>query len=384
MFDRLTRWLRAGGASVHRIVFQGGDLLDTRALIPVRFQQSLVEWARFLDDFLDLHDIDCIVLFGQSRQYHSVAKSAAQARGLKLIVLEEGYFRPGFMTMELGGVNGYSSTLQRYLWDPTLHPLTEGVQPSGSVAPDITSSHFQKMAWHASCHYLAMHRAREDFPGYQHHRGTELPSYAGYWLRSWQRKLRHRSRDIYFQEDLFRSQRAYFLVPLQHDGDAQIIHHSPFEQNTDFIIKVMRSFAEHASTQAWLVFRQHPHSRGGRGHNRFILSLANELGISDRVHHLIEGDTPRLAQHATGVVVINSTVGLQAIERGAPVKALGAALYNLPGITDQGNLDAFWTSAKVPERQGVEQFLNQIKNLTQVPISGYALANEPIPWRASL
>jgi capsular polysaccharide export protein len=75
---------------------------------------------------------------------------------------------------------------------------------------------------------------------------------------------------------------------------------------------------------------------------------------------------------------------LQAIERGAPVKALGAALYNLPGITDQGNLDAFWTSAKVPERQGVEQFLNQIKNLTQVPISGYALANEPILWRASL
>jgi capsular polysaccharide export protein len=383
MFDRLTRWLRAGGASVHRIVFQGGDLLDTKALIPIRFQERFPEWEQFLDDLLDQHDIDCIVLFGQSRPYHSVAKSAALTRGLKLIVLEEGYFRPGFITMELGGVNGYSNTLQRYLWDPALQNQSPALLPSGSVVPDITRWHFQKMAWHASSHYLAMSLARMDFPGYRHHRGTELPSYAGYWLRSWQRKVRRRSQDLHFQEDLFRSQQPYFLIPLQHDGDAQIVHHSPFEQNTDFIIKVMRSFAEYASTQAWLVFRQHPHSRGGRGHHRFILSLANELGISDRVHHLIEGDTPRLAQHATGVVVINSTVGLQAIERGAPVKALGAALYNLPGVTDQGDLDAFWRSAKAPERQRVELFLDQIKNLTQVPISAYALEDEPILWGAS-
>jgi capsular polysaccharide export protein len=104
------------------------------------------------------------------------------------------------------------------------------------------------------------------------------------------------------------------------------------------------------------------------------------LGISDRVHHLIEGDTPLLAQNARGVVVINSTVGLQALERGAPVKVLGAALYNRPGLTEQGSLDGFWNSTKAADSKVVEHFLLQIKNLTQVPISAYALADEPIIW----
>lgn len=380
MFDRLTRWLQAGGASVQRIIFQGGDRADTTALIPVTFSGSLEEWDGFLDDFLTVHDIDCIVLFGQSRHYHARARLLAEAKGLAFVVLEEGYFRPGFMTMELGGVNGYSTSLQNYVWDPDLQKESPAILPKGSLEPHPSRWHFQKTAWHASRHYLAMHQARSEFPAYQHHRGAEPLAYAAYWLRSWQRKLRRRSWDLNFQTELMQSRRPYFLVPLQHDGDAQIVHHSPFERNTDFIINVMRSFAEFASKEFWLVFRQHPHSRGGRGHRNFLMSLAEELGISDRVHHLIEGDTPRLAENARGVVVINSTVGLQALERGAPVKVLGAALYNRPGLTDQGSLDGFWNSAQAADSGVVEGFLRQIKNLTQVPLSAYALADEPIIW----
>ncbi len=380
MFDRLTRWLQAGGASVQRIIFQGGDRADATALLPVPFFGPLEDWDGFLNDFLTLHDIDCIVLFGQSRHYHARARLLAEARGLTFVVLEEGYFRPGFMTMELGGVNGYSTTLQHYVWDPDLQQQLPAILPKGSLEPHPSRWHFQKMACHASMHYLAMHRSRSEFPDYQHHRGANPLSYAAYWLRSWQRKLRRRSWDFNFQSELIRSQRPYFLVPLQHDGDAQIVHHSPFERNTDFIINVMRSFADFASDEHWLVFRQHPHSRGGRGHRGFLMSLAEELGISDRVHHLIEGDTPLLAQNARGVVVINSTVGLQALERGAPVKVLGAALYNRPGLTEQGSLDGFWQSAKAADPRVIEQFLRQIKNLTQVPISAYALSDEPILW----
>jgi len=67
MFDRLARWLQAGGASVQRIIFQGGDRADTTALIPVSYQGSLEAWDGFLNDFLTVHAIDCVVLFGQSR-----------------------------------------------------------------------------------------------------------------------------------------------------------------------------------------------------------------------------------------------------------------------------------------------------------------------------
>jgi capsular polysaccharide export protein len=384
MFDRLTHWLQAGGATVRRVVFQGGDRLDCQAVEPIEFKGTLTQWPVFLEALLEREEIDCIVLFGQSRAYHGQARALAGRRQVRMVVMEEGYFRPGFMTMELDGVNGYSTTMQKYRWRTPLQTLEEtdtaAMPPNRTAEPDISSWHFQKMCWHATRHYLALNGAREEFSHYQHHRGDAPMSYARYWMRSWTRKLIHQPLDSCFEKRLFASGRRYFFVPLQHDGDSQITHHSPFKENTDFIIQVMESFCESAPDDAWLVFRQHPQSRGGPGHHLFIRSFAAELGIEGRVHHVTEGSTPLLAQNSAGVVVINSTVGLQALERGAPLKALGDALYNQMGLTYQGSLDRFWQDCRPADRPFVESFLLQMKNLTQVPASAYALREEPLRW----
>jgi capsular polysaccharide export protein len=384
MFDRLTHWLQSGGATVRRVVFQGGDRLDCQAVEPIEFKGPLAHWPAFLEALLEGEEIDCIVLFGQSRTYHAQVRTLASRQQVQMVVMEEGYFRPGFMTMELDGVNGYSTTMQKYRWrapmqsvDGTRATASPRIEPS---KPDISPWHFQKMCWHATWHYLALDRARDEFPHYQHHRGDSPMSYAQYWLRSWTRKLIHQPLDSGFEKRLFASSRPYFFVPLQHDGDSQITHHSPFKENTDFIIQVMESFCESAPNDAWLVFRQHPQSRGGPGHHHFIRSFAAELGIEGRVHHVTEGSTPLLAQNSAGVVVINSTVGLQALERGAPLMALGDALYNQMGLTYQGSLDRFWQDCKPADRPFVESFLLQMKNLTQVSASAYALREEPLRW----
>ena len=382
-YDRLSRWLQIGGAEVHRVVFQGGDEHDCQLLRPATYKGTPDAWPSFLDTLIKQLGIDCVVLFGQSRQYHAVALDLVRALGLPTVVLEEGYFRPGFLTMELDGVNGYSTTLQRYSWKPMalVQSDTSSSVALNGIEPHTSRHHFQKMAWHAAQHYIAMHKSRATYPHYVHHRQDDPYHYLGYWARSWRRKLLARTTDYRFQSWLFKNGPPYFFVPLQHDGDAQISHHSPFEQNADFIIRVIRSFAGHAATGAMLVFRQHPQSRGGAGHTGLIFSLATELGVRHRVHHLVEGDTPDIAERASGVVVINSTVGLQALERGAPVMALGEALYKHPQLTFSGDLDAFWTQARPADKAATATFLAQMKNLTQAPVSLYALRDEPIPWR---
>lgn len=381
-FDRLTVWLRSCGAQVARVALHGGDEHDCRAVHPIAYVGTQSDWPAFFADTVARLAIDCVVLFGQSRQYHKAASDVAKSLGLPVVVLEEGYFRPGYITMELGGVNGYSTTLQRYQWHPLA--MVKGsmgsILPPGDMQPDISPWHFQKMAWHASQHYIALDKARTKYAHYQHHRGDSPRQYAAYWLRSWRRKLAHKAADLRFQQSLVGGTRSYYFVPLQHDGDAQITHHSPFVENAEFIIRVIRSFALHAPADALLVFRQHPHARGGPGHSEFILSLATELDVGDRVHHLVEGDTPELAEHSAGVVLINSTVGLQALERGAPLMVLGDALYKQPQLTFAGDLDAFWNDARPPERAGTMAFLAQMKNLTQAPVSVYALRDEPIRW----
>lgn len=378
-FDRLAQWLTSSGVEVNRVVFQGGDHHDSKFIKPIQYRGTVTDWPDYLGALVKRLDIDCLVMFGQSRKYHVVARTYAQRKGLPLVVCEEGYFRPGFITMELDGVNGYSTTMARYKWAPAFVGEI-AVIPQESIRPDVAPWHFQSMAWYAAKHYIAMHRANKAYPNYVHHRDDSPKRYAAYWLRSWRRKIMVSASNHRFQRVLFSNNRPYFFVPLQHDNDAQIMHHSPFGQNANFIIQVMHSFARHAAQDAWLVFRQHPHSRGGLGHSKLIAALAIELDLVNRVHYMVEGDTPDLAQKSAGVVLINSTVGLQAIERGAPLMVMGEAIYKKEGLVFMGQLDDFWENAQPPIKPAALAFLAQMKNLTQASASVYANFDRPLRW----
>lgn len=374
-FDRVAQWLLARGCQVERVVFQGGDEQDCQAVRPIRFTGQPAAWPAFLAALLSRSKPDCIVLFGQARLYHKVALERARATDLPVVVMEEGYFRPGFVTMELGGVNGYSTTLDRFVWTPG---SAEG--PSTGLRPHLSDAHFQKMALHAARHYASMHKHRDQYPHYQHHRSDHIRSYAWYWTKSWFRKGLHRSGDLKFQHWLFQSGKPYFFVPMQLEGDSQLTHHSPFANNAEFVLRVLHSFASHAPRDSLLVFKQHPHARGGPGHDGLIRTVAASLGIGHRVHHMLEGDTPDLAEYSAGTVLINSTVGLQALERGAPLMALGETPYRRPDLTFPGELDDFWRERQRPNPDLTGAFLAQVKNLTQAPASVYAWRSESLGW----
>lgn len=369
-FDRLTHWLRAQGvAQINRVVFSGGDRWDCKALEPVLFQQGLDAWPMFLQNLLLNFQVDCLVLFGQARPHHAKAMVLASLLGVKVVVLEEGYFRTGFITMEQGGVNGYSSTLDLYEWQPAALALNAQPVPRESI----------RMGWYSAVHYTCMALLGRGFTSYVHHKPTSVPQHAKYFIGSWAKKLlRH------FPDHLrarFLEGHAYFLVPLQFDLDAQISVHSPFSQNTEFILQVLRSFAEYAPKDNLLVFKQHPMSRGTDGHWPLIKAVAAELGILQRLRFFTEGRNQRLVQQATGVVTINSTMGLLALQAATPLCVMGSAVYkNFPGVFQDG-LDRFWRAAPLERGYNAAKDLQSLKHLTQLPGSLYAPRSEALAWQ---
>jgi len=62
-----------------------------------------------------------------------------------------------------------------------------------------------------------------------------------------------------------------------------------------------------------------------------------------------EGGIPiELLSNAAGIVTINSTVGTTGLYNRVPVKVLGNAVFDIPGLTSQQPLDAFWQDPSPP------------------------------------
>jgi len=104
-FKSLQNSLNENGFDAWRICFTAGDKLYSNKNKRITFSEGLNEWPSWLDQLLSYSDIDCIVLFGCERPIHSLAIKIARKRNIPVVSLEEGYIRPGFITVEHGGNN---------------------------------------------------------------------------------------------------------------------------------------------------------------------------------------------------------------------------------------------------------------------------------------
>src|SRR6185436_19030653 len=76
--------------------------------------------------------------------------------------------------------------------------------------------------------------------------------------------------------------------------------------------------------------------------------ISRRHGAQARVVFCEHGDITGLVAAARGVVTVNSTTGALALGAGVPVICLGRAIYDLPGLTFQGGLEAFWRAPEPP------------------------------------
>ena len=64
--------------------------------------------------------------------------------------------------------------------------------------------------------------------------------------------------------------------------------------------------------------------------------------------------------------MINSTVGMHAINRLRPIKVLGLAMFDIPGLTHQGSLDSFWSTPELPDPELRDSFIRLLAATIQI------------------
>lgn len=342
LLHELATAMRGKGIKVERINVCAGDKVDWPEAA-TNFRGRFRDWPVFFDNFLREHQVTDILMFGDCRPYHVSARRIAALRGVRTYVLEEGYLRPHWMTLELDGVNGYSRLARNKDW------ILEQARalPPEPFLPPITAS-FPRRVRDTARHYIAVHLSgRLTYPHYRTHRaGSALKEAIGWGWKYCQRGQKARA-----TRDVLNRLRGtpYFLFPLQLSGDYQIRNHSPFPDMRSAAGYVMESFARHAPEDANLLIKAHPFDTTFIKWPRFIRHHARRLGILERVHFIDGGNLEQLAAESAGMVCVNSTSATLALAAGRPVCALGEAIYNLPGLTFRGHLDEFWTDPQPPE-----------------------------------
>ena len=333
-FRRLGAALRDEGALVSRINFNGGDWLDWPGPGAIAYRGTPADWPRWLEGFVDDRRITDIIVFGDLRPIHRAARVLADRRGLGFVTFEEGYLRPNHVTMERGGVNGHSS------FPRSLHAVRLIADPAGALGEAVpVENRFRRRAGEATLYYAATHAAAPIFRHYRTHRHASPLREGAAWVRRYARRWAERraSRDALAGL----AGRPFFLFPLQLEGDAQITAHSPFASMRDAVVQVLDAF-RNAPPDVALLVKQHPLDPDVDNWRGFVTDRAAMLGLSDRVAFIERFDLMPLLRVARGVVTVNSSVGPLALAAGVPVKVLGTAIYDVPGVTAAVPLDAFW------------------------------------------
>lgn len=360
-FTLVANELEKRGHGVHAIHFNIGDRWLWRRAGGVSFRKKIDAWQRFIGDFLDQHRITDVVLLGEQREYHRIAIEAAKTRGCRVTVTDFGYLRPDWITLEQDGMSGCSV----FPRDP------EAIRALARQAPPfkkhrVYEDNFWKMARWEMLYYLGNYFFWWTYPHYVNHKlENPILEYVGTGLRLFGARFKGAGLENLLGK-LSKGGKPYFLFPLQMAHDFQLRAYSPFADQDEAIELVISSFAKHAPKEALLLIKVHPWDNGLRRWQPRIRRCAKAHGVADRIQYVDGGSLDRMVRRAQGMVIINSTSGLQAVRSGCPLITLGQAIFNVPGLTWQGGLDSFWTDAKPPDSLFVEDYLRAMAGTIQI------------------
>lgn len=365
-FRRFADELLAAGVSVTKVNFNSGDDLFFRGPEVVRYREPMGAWHATCERLVDDRGIDGVFLFGDCRPMHRDAMAVARRRGIPVWVFEEGYLRPDFVTMERGGVNGNSSVPK----DPDFFRRAADGLPD-AVDPERVGNTFPHHALWTTMHSVAATTLRWRYPHYRHHRDINSARQAAAWFRGFARKLWYSVTERELLDELTEVWSGrYFLVPLQVYCDAQLSH-SRFESMDEFIEYVVSVFAARAPDDHRLVLKHHPHDRAYRDYARLIATLGERYGCGDRLVYVHDLHLPTMLKHARGVITMNSTVGTSSLHHGTPVKVLGSAVYDIPELTYQGDLEDFLRDPGTVDRELYLAFVRWLREANQINGSFY-------------
>lgn len=362
LFNRLGHRLKTEGYSVFRINFNVGDWLHWHGENCYSFRGKVEQWSEYLQQFIEDNAITDLVLHGDRRVYHKMAIHIAKQNDLYISVTELGILRPGWLTIERDGLGllSHFPNEAQYLLDQAQH-LPEPLKSKAYSYP------FSQMAFWDVSYNLVNYFLFWIYPWYQRHtpyNPIQEYTFAALRLMGERRAQRQAKKVILKLRD---SGAVYYVLPLQLNGDFQIRDYSPFDSMGDAIEMIMKSFARHAPPQSRLLIKQHPLDPGIDKLKAVTLNLAGRMNIKDRVDYIDGGNLDMAYQFSSGAVMVNSSAAVGALDQEVPVKTLAPAIYDIEGITFQGELDQFWQSGFKLNKNIYSAFKTILKHSTQIP-----------------
>lgn len=363
-FYRFAKLLKKHGAKVHKINFNGGDLIFY-PMNSTNYTGDFENLETYLHKFCASKNIDAIIVFNDCRPIHAIAKNVASVLNINFGVFEEGYIRPDFITFENDGVNGHSVL-------PKDRDFYDQIKISANIKIKKIGYTFSLMSFYAFSYWLGAFLFSWYFNNSLHHRSLS-PSEMIPWVISFWRKFKYLQTEKRSKLTIKNITKRYFLVALQVHNDTQIDYHFDRGNVESFIEDVLMSFGRYGELWQYLVIKHHPMDRGYREYSSLINNLAVRYGISDRVIYIHDENLPTLLKNAIGCVVINSTVGLSALHHNCPVKVYGNSFYDIEGLAFGGSLDDFWKNV---DKDSIDQelytkFRNHLISRTQINGSFY-------------
>lgn len=120
----------------------------------------------------------------------------------------------------------------------------------------------------------------------------------------------------------------YLFVPFQVETDSQIICFSPWISNMEAFYAQLQQQID-ALPEPWvLVIKEHPSA---------VRSFGHLHQRHPRIRFANHTPTQELIESSSGVITINSSVGIEALLLGIPVLVLGQAFYGLPGLVAEAH-----------------------------------------------
>jgi len=361
-FSRVGKRLSERGCKVTGMNLCVGDQLFWRGANTVNYRGRPADWPDFIADFFDNNAVTDIVLVGEQRSYHKHAIALAKARNIRVTVTDFGYLRPDWMVFERDGMGGDS------LFPKDAQSILD--LAAAAPEPDLTqkyTDHFWTMAWGDILYHLANFFYFFLFPFYRrpYKRNHPLVHYFSIGRRILFAGRGHRHAAARLAQ-LKAEQARFFLLPLQLENDFQIVTYSSFDSLEEAIWLVLASFAKSARPTDRLLVKVHPLDPGLKNWKKRIYQRASELGVVDRLDYFDGGNLDEILRACAGVITVNSTVGIRALQLGCPVMTLGQAIYHVPGLSCQEPLDRFWNDAVPPSPVMVNAFINAVCNTLQI------------------
>ncbi len=348
-FRKLGQKLSSQGYNVQKINFNGGDWFYWHGLNETNFSAPPEDFEDFLKTFVAKEGFTDFVLFGDCRPWHIKAIQLANILNIQVWVFEEGYLRPNWIVLENEGVNANSSFqfnhTQQSLIKSDFRPLTGGFKQR--VTFDFIYNFFNILLKWQYPH----HKTHRPYPIL-----VEYASWARRLIRlSWERRQAKTAIQSYSH---FKN--PIYLFPLQLDSDFQVRHHSRFSGMLEAIKYVLEEFQHKAPNNTLLLVKNHPLDNGLINYRKHIKKIAKKLGVQERVTFVDGGDLNKILSYVQGVITINSTVGIAAIEMQLPVALLGEAIYDWDQLVYKGSSIEFWTKPQTVDLSRVQEFKEQL------------------------